>query len=168
MPPTPAKKVKLSSTASSSGSTPSLPSPELVEAALQPHVVDAVVRFALKKVFPDAARIALVSRVWAQGVRGWMVTPRLEGTERDRYCDELIEKWTGLPAALGYHEIFKSSGDATALLALLRAATRPAADAVKLLRKGFNYDEDRGDFFYSLSFSAFKLEGVPDTTFVWG
>lgn len=74
----------------------------------------------------------------------------------------------GSARALDYHQVFKSSSDSAALLALLRAATRPAPEAVAALRKGFHVDDDDSGFFYSLFFSAFKLVSVPDTTFVWG
>lgn len=148
--------------------TAPLPSSDTVDAALQPHVVDAVVRFAIKTV-PDAARTALVGRVWAGAVRAWMTTPRLEGTKPSQIqFRETTEMWTGLPAALDFHGFFKSTDTAAALLAMLRAMVQPAPDAVEELRKGYSYDDDDSGFFYGIEFRAFKLMGVPNTTFVWG
>jgi hypothetical protein len=46
---------------------------------------------------------------------------------------------------------------------------RPAPDAVKQLRDAYSLadDVDYDDYEHNLYFSAFKLAGVPDTTFVW-
>ncbi len=137
-------------------------------AALQPHVVDAVVRYAVKKPYPDAARLALVSRMWAQAVRDWTLTPQLEGTKPCKHIPgQQVEIWTGLPAALDFHEVFQSTDDAAALLALLHAKTAPASDMAKQLREGFKFDDDESGWYFGLSSSAFKLVGVPDTTFIW-
>jgi hypothetical protein len=110
---------------------------------------------------------AIASRVWAEGVRGWMVTPRLEGTKPSMQSwAEPEEMWTGLPAALGVEEVLKTADDAAALLALLRAKVNPLLDVAAQLRKGFECENDSGAF-HNLSFRAFKLAGIPDTTFVW-
>lgn len=108
-----------------------------------------------------------------------MHTPRVEtikvswfpkGTFRDE------EQWTGLPRALHLQTTLTTPDEAAALVALLRAAVRPAPDVAKRLEDAYDEDIMEASMYMSvpdfarthyLRFAAGKLKGLPGVTFVW-
>lgn len=64
-------------------------------------------------------------------------------------------------ATRGLTQVLASDEDAAALNALVPAVVRPAASVNDALAALFD-DDGTG-----LSFSAFKIAGLPETTFIW-
>lgn len=105
-----------------------------------------------------------MGRVWADGVRAWMLTPRKERIVRlspillGMRCYE--HKWTGLPALLYLQSVLTTPDDAATVVTLLRAVVRPEPAVEDRLENVIRW------FFQSLSISVFKLTGL-DVTFIW-
>lgn len=116
------------------------------------------------------SNLALVGRVWAEGVRGWMLTPRTETIKKPKYYGEGFweeQQSTGLPAALGLHKVLAIPDDAAALVALLRARVRPGPTQIAELQEAYRGDYEDADVCCGAGCSAFQLAGLPSTTFVW-
>lgn len=73
----------------------------------------------------------------------------------------------GLIATLGLQELLKTANDAAGLVALLRARVGPGRKREAELKHVFEADIPAGYGTQAFGFSAFKLAGVADTTFVW-
>jgi hypothetical protein len=126
------------------------------------------------------SRPALASRVWAAGVREWMLTPRVETVKVPRFFGEgeleTKEQWTGLPRTLHLDDTLTTADDAAALVTLLRAAAHPAPDVAARLKEAYKEDliDEESRFMgmepfartHYLRFNAAKLKGLPDVTFV--
>ena len=68
-------------------------------------------------------------------------------------------------ATRGLTQVLATDEDAAALNALVPAVVRPAASVNDALAAAFCDDFGDGDL--GLSFSAFKIAGLPETTFIW-
>lgn len=140
---------------------PPLASSQLIDEALQPHILDAILRWAIKEPI-DACRAALVGSVWAHGVEACMLSPQL--VRVSEYGDP--RSWTGLPAAVSAPRLIKTPEDAAALATLSRAVRRPAAPAQQHLTELFSVRDAKG-WGDGLHFYVFRFEGLPNTTFLW-
>ena len=122
-----------------------------------------------------------MGREWAEGVRGWMLTPRMEVIKRRAWWGKALEEaqqWTDLPSALWLQKELTTPDDDAALVALLRARVRPTSEVAEQLAHAFKeevmdekmaWDGDVEDLYRTqvLSFSVASLKGLPGITFVW-